>query len=100
MQLNHLNIDVRDIERSRRFYEAYFGFDLALHPVGGEEQEWAGFHFGFRLAEKRAVADLLRQMEGEGVTVVEREDEDGFLSFKCLDPDGYRIEVYWEEGRP
>jgi hypothetical protein len=33
------------------------------------------------------------------VTVVESVDEDGFLSFKCLDPNGYAIADYWK-GRP
>jgi hypothetical protein len=28
--------------------------------------------------------------------VVERDDEPELVSFKCLDPDGWRIEVYWE----
>ena len=27
VQLNHLNLRVRDLERSRGFYERYFGFD-------------------------------------------------------------------------
>jgi hypothetical protein len=27
---------------------------------------------------------------------VERDDEDAYASFKCLDPDGHRVEVYWE----
>jgi len=27
---------------------------------------------------------------------MERDDEDGYTSFKCLDPDGHRVEVHWE----
>ena len=24
------------------------------------------------------------------------DDEDALMAFKCLDPDGHRVEVYWE----
>jgi hypothetical protein len=30
------------------------------------------------------------------VPIVECDDEPDLVSFKCLDPDGWRIEVYWE----
>jgi predicted enzyme related to lactoylglutathione lyase len=26
----------------------------------------------------------------------ERDDEEALAAFKCLDPDGHRVEVYWE----
>jgi len=31
--------------------------------------------------------------------VVERFDEPGYASLKCLDPDGYTVEAYWEPVR-
>ena len=42
------------------------------------------------------VRELLARMEADGVSIVERDDEPGLTSFKCLDPDGWRVEVYWE----
>ena len=30
-----------------------------------------------------------------GVTITDVNDEPDFVSLKCLDPDGYEIEVYW-----
>lgn len=39
---------------------------------------------------------LLGRLDADGVTVTERDDEEGYTSFKCLDPDGHRVEVYWE----
>jgi hypothetical protein len=30
------------------------------------------------------------------VVVVERHDEPAYVSLKCLDPDGYAVEAYWE----
>ena len=39
---------------------------------------------------------LLARMDADGVTIVERDEEPAYTAFKCLDPDGHRIEVYWE----
>jgi hypothetical protein len=44
----------------------------------------------------QAVADLRRRLERDGVPVVERDDEPELVSVTCLDPDGWRVEVYWE----
>lgn len=35
-------------------------------------------------------------LEVDGVPIVERCDEPELVSFKCLDPDGWRVEAYWE----
>jgi hypothetical protein len=35
-------------------------------------------------------------MDADGIPIVERDDEAAYTAFKCLDPDGHRIEVYWE----
>jgi hypothetical protein len=42
------------------------------------------------------VRELLGRLEADGVPVVERDEEPDLVSFKCLDPDGWRVEVYWE----
>lgn len=117
MRLSHLGLPVRDHERSLRFYAAYFGFDpatsqtypdgtvivrdadgfdLALHPAA-EPPPRAGFlHFGFAMADAGAVRALRDRLAADGVPIVEQDDEPGLVSFKCLDPDGWRVEVYWE----
>ncbi|HEX4813126.1 MAG TPA: VOC family protein [Nonomuraea sp.] len=117
MRLNHLALAVRDIERTRRFYEKYFGFgagpaseyadgtvvirdadrfDLALH-LDPDPRKMPDFsHFGFTCPDAPTVARRLDELTADGVPIVERCDEPGFSSFKCLDPDGYVIEVYWE----
>jgi catechol 2,3-dioxygenase-like lactoylglutathione lyase family enzyme len=116
MRLAHLGLLVRDEQRSRRFYERWFGFDagpswraddgtpfvrdadgfdLALHT--GEPGALPAFlHFGFRLPDADAVRDLLGRLSDAGVVVVERHDEPAYVSLKCLDPDGYAVEAYWE----
>jgi catechol 2,3-dioxygenase-like lactoylglutathione lyase family enzyme len=117
MRLNHLGLPVRDEQRSQQFYSAYFGFDpataqeyedgtviirnaegfdLALHPVEQIEPSPAFLHAGFRVAAPDEVRALLARMEADGVTIVERDEEPAYAAFKCLDPDGHRIEVYWE----
>jgi catechol 2,3-dioxygenase-like lactoylglutathione lyase family enzyme len=108
---------VRDARRSVAFYEAYFGFDpataqrypdgtvivrdgdgfdLALHAVDAVGESPAFLHFGFRLARPDDVRALMARLEADGVEVVERYDEPAYTAFKCLDPDGHRVEAYWE----
>jgi catechol 2,3-dioxygenase-like lactoylglutathione lyase family enzyme len=117
MHLRHLGLPVRDRDRSLRFYATYFGFDpetarsypdgttivrnadgfdLALHPTAAPPDRPHFLHFGFAMADPAAVRDVRVRMERDGVAVVERDDEPDIVSFKCLDPDGWRVEVYWE----
>ena len=35
-------------------------------------------------------------MTDHGISVVERVTGTTFSSFKCLDPDGYQVEAYWD----
>ncbi len=117
MHLRHLGLPVRDHERSLRFYATYLGFDpgtartypdgtvivrdadrfdLALHPSSEIPAPATFLHFGFALAGPEQVRALRERMERDGVPIVERDDEPDLVSFKCLDPDGWRVEVYWE----
>jgi catechol 2,3-dioxygenase-like lactoylglutathione lyase family enzyme len=117
VQLHHLGLPVRDYERSLGFYATYFGFDpataqaypdgtviirnadrfdLALHPSAEAGASESFLHFGFTLPDADAVHALRERMDRDGVRIVERDDEPDLVSFKCLDPDGWRIEVYWE----
>lgn len=117
MRLRHLGLPVRDHQRSIAFYARWFGFDpatattypdgtvivrdadgfdLALHPVAEVGPAPEFLHFGFALPSGDAVRDLHRRLLAEGVPVVEFDDEPELVSLKCLDPDGWRVEVYWE----
>jgi catechol-2,3-dioxygenase len=113
MDLNHLHLQVRHLDRSQRFYESYFrfrkparhggilflrntsGFDLALAPGKRPVSfpEW--FHFGFRLSSAHAVRKLHSRMSSEGMKVSDIEEHADYVTFRCMDPDGYSVEVYW-----
>jgi catechol 2,3-dioxygenase-like lactoylglutathione lyase family enzyme len=100
VDLNHMHLHVKNLDRAQRFYESYFrfreqmrngnilflrntsGFDLALVPdrKASSFPEW--FHFGFRLASPRAVQTLHSRMSSDGVPVNEVEDHDGYVTFR------------------
>ena len=37
----------------------------------------------------------MARMRADGVSIVEHDEEPDLVSFKCVDPDGWRVEVYW-----
>src|SRR5207247_542426 len=115
MDPNHLHLHVRDSALSQRFYESWFefrpharhgdlvflrnahGFDLALMPDPEPARLPDWFHFGFRLESADAVRRLYARMKSDGVAFRRPLHEDGDLvSFRCEDPDGHAVEVYWE----
>jgi catechol 2,3-dioxygenase-like lactoylglutathione lyase family enzyme len=115
--MNHLAIPVYDQERSRRFYEAYFGFGarparrysdgvlmlhddrgfaLALGPATTPVVPPDWMHFGIGLPGRAAVLALRDRLAADGIDLVEEWDEPGYVSVKCRDPDGYIVEAFWE----
>ena len=115
--MDHLAIPVRDQERSRRFYETYFGFGarparrydddvlmlynangfaLALGPSQEAIVRPAWMHFGISLRDRDAVLALRDRLVADGVELVEEWDEPAYVSVKCRDPDGYIVEAAWE----
>lgn len=114
--LVHLNLTVADLARSKAFYATWFGFDqrpetmsdgtrfvrngdgfdLALHPGEPPSPPAPTMHFGFRTDDPAEVRTLLASLREAGVPITEHHDEPGYVSLKCLDPDGYEIEVYAE----
>jgi catechol 2,3-dioxygenase-like lactoylglutathione lyase family enzyme len=115
MDLNHLHLHVRDLAKARAFYERYFafrehvlhgnilflrnadGFDLALAPAEGTGEFPHWFHFGFRLSSPEAVRAMHGRMSADRVPIAKPlHDDPEFVSYRCLDPEGHAIEVYWE----
>src|ERR671936_1497426 len=119
MRLGHLALAVRDQERSRRFYETYFGFDagpsewkddgvlfirnadgfnLALGPWAGRVQLPPFLHFGFLVSDPSEVRAVRDRLVADAVPIVEEWNETDYVSVKCRDPDGYVVEVAWGPG--
>lgn len=118
LPLAHLNLTVTDLDRSIAFYRRWFGFDrptttypdgtvflrnedrfdLALHAGPVPAAPLRSMHFGFRSHDAEQVRRLRAELTAAGVALTEQHDEPDYVGFKCLDPDGYEIEVYWESG--
>ena len=115
--MQHLAIPVSDQERSRRFYERFFGFGarparrypdgvlmlydadgfaLALGPAPAAVAVPDWMHFGVALPDGDAVRALRGRLAADGVEIVEEWDEPDYVSVKCRDPDGYVVEASWE----
>ncbi len=115
--MQHLALPVRDQERSRRFYETYFGFDagpatwhedgvliirnaerfsLALGPSPEPLMIPPWFHFGFARSSPDEVRAFRDRLVADGVPIVEWWDEPTYVSVKLADPDGYVVEVAWD----
>lgn len=116
MDMNHLHLAVADVEKSRKFYERCFGFrekiwhgnilfltsddgfDLALDPKYPPSPMPPWYHHGFRLESENAVKQVFAGMQASFPEQIKRpvETYPDHVFFKCVDIDGYAIEVYWE----
>jgi catechol 2,3-dioxygenase-like lactoylglutathione lyase family enzyme len=115
--MKHLALAVHDQERSRRFYEKYFGFgaqpsrryddgvlmlynadgfSLALGPTDDAIVVPRFHHFGVHLPTPDAVRALRDRLVADGVEIAEEWEEPEYVSVKCRDPDGYVVEAAWE----
>jgi len=93
--VKHLALAVADQERSRRFYESYFGFDaqpsrwydggvlmlynadgfsLALGPTDEPIRLPVFLHFGIGLPSRAAVLAFRDRLAADGVRIVEEWD--------------------------
>jgi len=115
VNINHLHLKVASVERAAAFYEGCFGLrrhvshgeilfmrdeagmDFALAPASEPASPPAWFHLGFRLKSAGQVERLYAELTENGVSMRQPLiKEDDLVSFRCADPDGYGVEVYWE----
>lgn len=114
--LNHLHLHVRDVMASQSFYGKWLGFeehvqhgpivflrddagfDLALAPDPSPAPLPSWFHIGSRRRTAAAVRTMHASMRrGLGRRVGALHDDEGWVHFRVRDPDGYVVEVYWEQ---
>ena len=115
--LTHINLAVRDAERSLRFYGQVFGVEEygrgggLVHaktpgchdvitfedgaPGAGESRGIA--HFGFRLVSPDDIDAAVAEVERAGGQLLRRgEFRPGFPFAYVADPDGYEVEIWYE----
>ena len=117
MDLNHLNLRVRDAEACRDFYQRHFGFLaafeadggyfvrnadgflLALIPTADHQPLPDGVHIGFGLSGPDKVIALHSDLSAAGARATAVDDHrpaEAYVTFRCWDPDGTEVEVFWE----
>jgi catechol 2,3-dioxygenase-like lactoylglutathione lyase family enzyme len=115
--LTHINLAVRDLERTLRFYEQAFGLceyargDGLVHTRAAGRHDILSFaedlatagkgggvaHFGFRLVAPEDIDRAVAEVERAGGRLLRRgEFAPGFPYAYVADPDGYEIEIWFE----
>jgi catechol 2,3-dioxygenase-like lactoylglutathione lyase family enzyme len=117
VDLDHLNLRVRDALACRDFYIEHFGFRpafeadgglfvrnedgflLALVPIGEHGPLPDGFHIGFGAATPEEVVSTHARLVAAAIDVGQLDDHrpgEDHVTFRCWDPDRTEIEVFWE----
>jgi catechol 2,3-dioxygenase-like lactoylglutathione lyase family enzyme len=117
LRLRHLNLRVADPGACRDFYSRHFGFRpafdaegghflrgddgflLALVPTDPHVALPDGFHVGFGAGSPEDVVQAHGALAAAGGRVGEVEDhrpDEDYVTFRCWDPDGTEVEVYWD----
>ncbi len=119
MDLNHFHIQVTDMSVARTFYETFFEFSedlvcgedeifirnrqdfvLGLERVANPESLPSWFHFGFGIQDEIPLKSLFEKMKNAGVKITrDLQDFGDSINFYCVDPDGNKIEVYYNRQR-
>lgn len=118
--ISHIQIAVKDLERSSRFYQRLFGMKelrrfervVMLQTPGSSEvftinsnadnqavgQMGGIAHFGFRLRAPMKMEEMISAASALGAIPIEHggSEDKGRLYAFIKDPDGYELEIFWE----
>lgn len=111
--IQHLNIGVRDPTRSSEFYGRVFGMEEAFSEMPraiflkcGDDlltlsrtrkrTTKVGIHFGFRARDREEFAAWKEWLAENKVRVTHEREEEGGGGVYLRDPDGYKVEIYYE----
>jgi len=115
MALNHLNLTVPDVSRTREFFETYFGFRcvferggdtlavlvdesafiLTLNNFGkAAAVEYPGaFHIGFSQESRERVDEMYERLKADGFDAQPPREFHGAWTFYFRAPGGFLVEV-------
>ncbi len=120
MGMRHIALNVKDVERSKAFYQDVLGMEvvwrpdpqnaylssgpdnLALHETPGGQVPAAATssldHLGFIVSTIDRVQELENEFRARRVTIIKpfKRHRDGSASFYCADPDGVVIQMLYE----
>jgi catechol 2,3-dioxygenase-like lactoylglutathione lyase family enzyme len=113
--LDHVGLACSDPLRSLRFYRDVLGVEGNVRETddgfvvstgsgvnftllrGDPPASMGDFHLGVSLPDASAVREARDRFAALGLIEHEWWDEDGYVSVKIVDPDGYIVEVSWDE---
>lgn len=120
MGMRHIALNVKDVERSKAFYQDVLGMEvvwqpdsqnaylssgtdnLALHETAHGRPPNAATssldHLGFIVSDIARVQELEAEFRAMQVTIIKpfKRHRDGSASFYCADPDGVVIQMLYE----
>jgi len=123
MRLNHVNLTVPDVARTREFFETYFGLRCVFERGRGTlavlvdesgfvltlnnfekatEVHYPGlFHVGFMQESRERVEEIHARLKAGGIDVEQPRELHGAWTFFFRAPGGFLVEVgYQHQGAP
>jgi catechol 2,3-dioxygenase len=117
-ELGHVHLQVSDLDRALDFYTGGLGFHVSHHRgessviirAGGTHHHLVlsvvdgrrpacACHFALRYADRAALGQAVLRLREHGVALGEALDHGVSEAIYLQDPDGHRVELYWERPR-